>query len=226
MSGMGFGGMEEKIKMDDKREAKNPPSYRYELLHQFEVVFRDGEHRTQDATRDYQKVWENVIDDSPDEGVTPVLVYRMNGEVCAAIAGLDDLISNEECAMEIARLAALLIEAEKILDAMTSSRDANSDALLHISRDKALLSESYQVQIGSLQFQLNEMRDHRDRWYAAAGQRQDELNEAHAAIREMCGLVLAVKAGEPRDAIWKLLKEFEKLVSQNRAARTAMQGKP
>lgn len=119
-----------------------------------------------------------------------------------------------------------LSQAEQMLVAMTSSRDANSDALLHISRDKALLSESYQAQIGSLQFQLNEMRNHRDRWYAAAGQRQDELNEAHAAIREMCGLVLAVKAGEPREAIWMLLKAFAQMESQNRAVRVAMAAKP
>ena len=117
------------------------PSYEYELLHQFEVIFRDGEHKTQDATRDYSKVWENVIDNPPGDGVTPIHVYRMNGTTCAVIAGVDELVDNEECAMEIARLAALLLEAEKILDAMTSSRDANNDALLQVAKEKALLSE-------------------------------------------------------------------------------------
>lgn len=88
------------------------PSYEYEVLHQFEAIFRDGEHRTRAATRDYQKVWENVIDNPPEEGVTPVFVYRMNGETCAATAGQDDLVSNEECAMELARLAARVAELE------------------------------------------------------------------------------------------------------------------
>lgn len=82
------------------------PSYEFELLHQFEEVFRDGEHRTQAATRDYSRVWENVINNPPDDGVTPVLVYRQNGEVCAAVAGIDELVENDVCAMEIARLAA------------------------------------------------------------------------------------------------------------------------
>lgn len=89
------------------------PSYEYELLHQFEVVFRDGEHKTQAATRDYSKVWENVIDNPPDEGVTPVHVYRMNGTTCAVIAGMDELVENEECAMEIARLAALASQEQR-----------------------------------------------------------------------------------------------------------------
>lgn len=89
------------------------PSYEYVLLHQFEVVFRDGEHKTQRATRDYQKVWENVIDNPPEEGVTPVLVYRMNGETCAVVAGMDELIGNEECAMEILRLSAAATAREK-----------------------------------------------------------------------------------------------------------------
>lgn len=89
------------------------PSYEYEVLHQFEVIFGDGERKTQAATRDYSKVWENVIDDPLD--VTPVIVYRMNGEVCAAVAGLDDLVENEECAMEIARLAAEVESAEEAI---------------------------------------------------------------------------------------------------------------
>ena len=84
------------------------PSYEYELLHQFEVIFRDGEHKTQAASRDYSNVWENVIDNPPDEGVTPVHVYRMNGTTCAVIAGMDELVENEECAMEIVRLATAL----------------------------------------------------------------------------------------------------------------------
>lgn len=88
------------------------PSYEYELLHQFEEIFRDSERKTQAATRDYQKVWENVIDDPPEEGVTPVLVYRMNGTTCAAIAGMDDLVDNETCAIEIARLAARVAKLE------------------------------------------------------------------------------------------------------------------
>ena len=81
------------------------PSYEYELLHQFEVIFRDGEHKTQAASRDYSNVWENVIDNPPDEGVTPIHVYRLNGTTCAVIAGMDEPINNEECAMEIVRLA-------------------------------------------------------------------------------------------------------------------------
>lgn len=84
------------------------PSYEYELLHQFEVIFRDGEHKTQAATRDYSKVWESIIDNPPAEGVTPIHVYRLNGETCAVVAGIDELVENEECAMEIARLAAAL----------------------------------------------------------------------------------------------------------------------
>lgn len=88
------------------------PSYEYEALHQFEAIFRDGEHKTQAATRDYQRVWENVINNPPEDGVTPVVVYRMNGRTCAAISGLDDLVDNEECAMEIARLASRVAELE------------------------------------------------------------------------------------------------------------------
>ena len=84
------------------------PSSEYELLHQFGVIFRDGEHKTQAASRDYSNVWENVIDNPPDEGVTPVHVYRMNGTTCAVIAGMDELVENEECAMEIVRLATAL----------------------------------------------------------------------------------------------------------------------
>ena len=90
------------------------PSYTYELLHQFEVVFRDGEHKTQAATRDYSKVWESIIDNPPEEGVTPIHVYRLNGTTCAVIAGVDDLVENEECAMEIARLSARLAEDAKV----------------------------------------------------------------------------------------------------------------
>lgn len=90
------------------------PSYEYELLHQFEVIFRDGEHKTQAATRDYSKVWESVIDNPPEEGVTPIHVYRLNGTTCAVIAGMDELVENEECAMEIARLSARLAEDAKV----------------------------------------------------------------------------------------------------------------
>ncbi len=99
------------------------PSYEFELLHQFEEVFRDGEHRTQAATRDYSRVWKNVINAPPEEGVTPVLVYRQNGEVCAAVAGMDDLVENDVCAMEIARLAAeiarLKAEVEGLREAVS-----------------------------------------------------------------------------------------------------------
>lgn len=105
----------------------------YELLHQFEVVFRDGEHRTQAATRDYQQVWKNVIDNPPEDGVTPVLVYRQNGEVCAAIAGMDDLIDNVECSMEIARLAARV----KDLEAALAEKDAEIAALREAIRNLA-----------------------------------------------------------------------------------------
>ena len=103
------------------------PSYEYEVLHQFEAIFRDGEHKTQAATRDYQRVWENVINNPPEDGVTPVVVYRMNGRTCAAIAGMDDLVDNEECAMEIARLAARVAELEareKKLRACVEAADA------------------------------------------------------------------------------------------------------
>ena len=89
----------------DTRRKSAEVKNEYELLHQFEVIFLDGEYKTRAATRDYQQVWKNVIDNTPEEGVTPVFVYRMNGEVCAAAAGTDDLIDNTECAMEIFRLA-------------------------------------------------------------------------------------------------------------------------
>ena len=100
------------------------PSYEYELLHQFEVVFRDGEHKTQAATRDYSKVWENIIDNPPEEGVTPIHVYRMNGTTCAVIAGMDELVENEECAMEIARLSARLAEDAKVRDGLVEALEA------------------------------------------------------------------------------------------------------
>ena len=108
------------------------PSSEYELLYQFEIVFRDGEHKTQAASRDYQKVWENVIDNPPPDGVTPVLVYRMNGETCAAVAGLDDLIEHEEAAMEIARLAAendALRECVRAADVFAASATRALDEL-------------------------------------------------------------------------------------------------
>ena len=113
---------EEQGKSHDRRTPEGgesvmrAPSYEYVLLHQFEVVFRDGEHKTQRATRDYQKVWENVIDNPPEEGVTPVLVYRMNGETCAVVAGMDELIGNEECAMEILRLSAAATARDKEIE--------------------------------------------------------------------------------------------------------------
>lgn len=118
------------------------PSYEYEVLHQFEAIFRDGEHRTQAATRDYRKVWENVIDDPPEEGVTPIVVYRMNGSTCAAIAGLDDLVENEECAMEIARLAARVteLEAERAkLWKCVDAADAYVEAVMRIEASPAMM---------------------------------------------------------------------------------------
>ena len=117
------------------------PSYEYEVLHQFEAIFRDGEHRTQAATRDYRKVWENVIDDPPEEGVTPIVVYRMNGSTCAAIAGLDDLVENEECAMELARLAARVTELEKEnakLRKCMEAADAYVEAVVRIEDSPAM----------------------------------------------------------------------------------------
>ena len=97
------------------------PSNEYELLYQFEIVFRDGEHRTQAASRDYSKVWESIIDNPPDEGVTPIHVYRLNGTTCAVIAGMDELVENEECAMEIARLSARLAEDAKVRAQLVAS---------------------------------------------------------------------------------------------------------
>ena len=105
------------------------PSYTYELLHQFEVVFRDGEHKTQAATRDYSKVWESIIDNPPEEGVTPIHVYRLNGTTCAVIAGVDDLVENEECAMEIARLSARLAEAISLMKEAAPAIDTISSGL-------------------------------------------------------------------------------------------------
>ncbi len=100
------------------------PSYEYELLHQFEVIFRDGEHKTQAATRDYSKVWENIIDNPPEEGVTPIHVYRLNGTTCAVIAGMDELVENEECAMEVARLSARLAEDAKVRAQLVEALEA------------------------------------------------------------------------------------------------------
>lgn len=111
------------------------PSYEYELLHQFEVIFRDGERKTQAATRDYSKVWESIIDNPPAEGVTPIHVYRLNGETCAVVAGMDELVENEECAMEIARLAAALQRErecrEKLVAALERAKSSwtNNDSL-------------------------------------------------------------------------------------------------
>lgn len=117
------------------------PSYEYEVLHQFEAIFRDGEQRTQAATRDYQRVWENVINNPPEDGVTPVVVYRMNGRTCAAIAGLDDLVDNEECAMEIARLATRVAELEaenaKLRACVKASDDARGDGCCPVCDSEA-----------------------------------------------------------------------------------------
>ncbi len=107
------------------------PSNEYELLYQFEIVFRDGEHRTQAASRDYSKVWESIIDNPPDEGVTPIHVYRLNGTTCAVIAGMDELVENEECAMEIARLSARLAEDAKVRAQLVEALKKTSNVLIH-----------------------------------------------------------------------------------------------
>lgn len=100
------------------------PSNEYELLYQFETVFRDGEHRTQAASRDYSKVWESIIDNPPAEGVTPIHVYRLNGEVCAVTAGMDELVENEECAMEIVRLAREVTALREQRDELLAAAEA------------------------------------------------------------------------------------------------------
>ena len=116
------------------------PSYEYELLHQFEVIFRDGEYKTQAASRDYSKVWESIIDNPPDDGVTPIHVYRLNGTTCAVIAGMDEPINNEECAMEIVRLASRYDRAIALLDeAQLELDDEHSPET--IKRVKAFLAE-------------------------------------------------------------------------------------
>lgn len=125
------------------------PSYEYEVLHQFEAIFRDGEHKTQAATRDYQRVWENVINNPPEDGVTPVVVYRMNGRTCAAIAGLDDLVDNEECAMEIARLAARVAELE--------GENAKLRACVDEIRDNVLYQRGPMAENGVTSDQVNDV---------------------------------------------------------------------
>lgn len=50
------------------------------------------------------------------------------------------------------------------------------------------------------------------------------LSESQAAIRQAREFVLATKAGEPREAIWLLLKKFEQWASQNLAVRLALGG--
>jgi hypothetical protein len=47
------------------------------------------------------------------------------------------------------------------------------------------------------------------------------LAEAQDALRQTAEIVLAANAGEPREAIWSLLKNFERLSSQNAAVRLA-----
>lgn len=116
------------------------PSYEYELLHQFEVIFRDGEHKTQAATRDYSKVWESIIDNPPDDGVTPIHVYRLNGTTCAVIAGMDEPVNNEECAMEIVRLASRCDRAIALLDEAQWELDGEHSPET-VKRVKAFLAE-------------------------------------------------------------------------------------
>lgn len=62
------------------------------------------------------------------------------------------------------------------LASVMASRDATSDALLQISREKAQLRTI-----------ADEERNQKQRWYEAAGQRQDELNEAHRALAWVSG---------------------------------------
>lgn len=48
-----------------------------------------------------------------------------------------------------------------------------------------------------------------------------ELREAEEAIRSIAKLVLRVKTGEPREAIWSLLKSFKSVASNTPAVRRA-----
>lgn len=54
---------------------------------------------------------------------------------------------------------------------------------------------------------------------------REELMEAEDAIREVVKLVLGVKTGEPREAIWSLLKSFKSVTSNTPAVRRARERK-
>ena len=130
------------------------PSYEYELLHQFEVIFRDGEHKTQAATRDYSKAWESIIDNPPEEGVTPIHVYRLNGTTCAVIAGMDELVENEECAMEIARLSARLAEDAKVRAGLERERIEGQIAVLEWAQGQLHMGLAINAEIERLRKEL------------------------------------------------------------------------
>lgn len=54
---------------------------------------------------------------------------------------------------------------------------------------------------------------------------REELREAEEAIRVIFKLVLRVKTGEPREAIWSLLKSFKSVASNTPAVRRARERK-
>lgn len=71
----------------------------------------------------------------------------------------------------------LMVQSLKAqLASVIGSRDATSEALLQVSREKAQLRAI-----------ADEECSQKKRWYEAAGQRQDELNEAHRALAWICG---------------------------------------
>jgi len=72
-------------------------------------------------------------------------------------------------------LRLLVTSLRSQLQSVLSSRDATSDALMQVSREKAQLRAI-----------ADEERNQKQRWYEAAGQRQDELNEAHRALAWVC----------------------------------------
>lgn len=72
-------------------------------------------------------------------------------------------------------LRLLVTSLRSQLQSVMSSRDAISDAMLQVSREKAQLRAI-----------ADEERSQKNRWYEAAGQRQDELNEAHRALAWAC----------------------------------------
>lgn len=48
--------------------------------------------------------WTSCLE--PEPHTVPCVVYSLNGEFCAVITGMDELLENDDCAKEIARLAA------------------------------------------------------------------------------------------------------------------------